>query len=82
VRRGNDTRSADCGQCAEQTPCALLDRRTLNDRIIAANTCRGEGMFVCALRKRFARAGVVVGFEEHDLIEELASEATAKSDPQ
>jgi len=48
-------------------PCARLDRRTLNEDVVAASTCPGQGLLVCALRRRLARAGVVVPFEEHAL---------------
>ena len=50
-------------------PLAALDRRTLNEDVVAANTRPGEGMFVCALRRELA--DVDVPFEEHDLLDEL-----------
>lgn len=52
-------------------PLAQLDRRTLNDDVIAAHVHPGEGMFVCALRRRIQEAGMSVPFEEHDLLREL-----------
>jgi predicted secreted protein len=52
-------------------PLARLDRRTLNQDVIAAHVRPGEGMFVCALRRRLQEAGLSVPFEEHDLLREL-----------
>jgi hypothetical protein len=50
-------------------PLAALDRRTLNEDVVAANARPGEGMFVCALRRELA--DVDLPFEEHDLLHEL-----------
>jgi predicted secreted protein len=50
-------------------PLAALDRRTLNEDVVAAHTRPGEGMFVCALRRELA--DVDLPFEEHDLLDEL-----------
>lgn len=50
-------------------PLAALDRRTLNEDVVAANTRPGEGMFVCALRRELADSDIP--FEEHDLLDEL-----------
>lgn len=52
-------------------PAAALDRRTLNRDIVAANVRPGEGMFIRALRRRLARAGLEVPLREHDLLAEL-----------
>jgi len=52
-------------------PMARLDRRTLNEDVVAAHTRPGQGMFVCALRRRFDDVGYAVPFEEHDLLREL-----------
>jgi predicted secreted protein len=52
-------------------PAAGLDRRTLNEDIIAANVRPGEGMFIAALRRRLARAGINVPVRAHDLLAEL-----------
>jgi predicted secreted protein len=52
-------------------PVARLDRRALNEDIIAANVRPGEGLFVRALRRRLARAGVGIPMAEHDLLAEL-----------
>jgi uncharacterized protein YbbK (DUF523 family) len=52
-------------------PAARLDRRTLNEDIVAGNVRPGEGLFICALRQHLARAGVRVRLEEHDLLAEL-----------
>jgi predicted secreted protein len=52
-------------------PAARLDRRTLNEGIIAANICPGEGLFIHALRQRLARAGADIPLQEHDLLAEL-----------
>jgi predicted secreted protein len=49
-------------------PLAALDRRTLNEDVVAAHVRPGEGLFVCALRRELAGA---VPFEEHDLLGEL-----------
>lgn len=52
-------------------PVARLDRRTLNEEIIAANVRPGEGLFIRALRRELARAGVSIPLQEHDLLAEL-----------
>ena len=52
-------------------PAARLDRRTLNENIVAGNVRPGEGLFICALRRHLARAGACVPLEEHDLLAEL-----------
>lgn len=52
-------------------PRAQLDRRFLNEDVVAANVRPGQGMFVCALRRRLQEAGLEVPFEEHDLLREL-----------
>jgi predicted secreted protein len=58
---------------------AREDLRTLSaarvtERVVAANTTAGEGMFVAALRRRLARRGIEVPFREHDLLAELRVE--------
>jgi predicted secreted protein len=52
-------------------PLAQLDRRALNQDVIAANVVAGEGLYVCALRRRFEEAGISMPFAEHDLLREL-----------
>ena len=52
-------------------PLARLDRATVNADVVAAHTEPGEGLFVCALRRRLDRAGAGVAFDEHDLTREL-----------
>jgi hypothetical protein len=52
-------------------PAARLDRRTLNNDIVAANTRHGEGLFIHALRQHLARAGADIPLIEHDLLSEL-----------
>ena len=52
-------------------PAARLDRRVLNEDIIAANVRPGEGMFIRAVRQRLARAGASIPLTEHDLLAEL-----------
>jgi hypothetical protein len=52
-------------------PAARLDRRTLNNDIVAANTRPGEGLFIHALRQHLARAGADIPLIEHDLLSEL-----------
>ena len=52
-------------------PAARLDRRTLNNDIVAANTRPGEGLFIHALCKHLARAGADIPLIEHDLLSEL-----------
>lgn len=47
-------------------PLAQLDRRTLVEDVVADNVRPGEGLFVRALRRRFAHVGVNVAFEERD----------------
>lgn len=57
-------------------PLAALDRRTLNEDVVAAHTRPGQGMFVCALRRELS--GVDVPFEEHDLLRELGVSAGSR----
>lgn len=45
-------------------PLAQLDRRTLVEDVVAAHVRPGEGLFVRALRRRFAETGVEAPFEE------------------
>ncbi len=52
-------------------PAARLDRRTLNEDIIAANIRPGKGLFIRALDRRLARAGASIPMTEHDLLAEL-----------
>lgn len=52
-------------------PAARLDRRALNEDIIAANVRPGEGLFIRAIRRRLARAGAGIPLAEHDLLAEL-----------
>jgi predicted secreted protein len=52
-------------------PATRLDRRTLNEGIVAANICPGEGLFIHALRQRLTRAGADIPMQEHDLLAEL-----------
>jgi hypothetical protein len=52
-------------------PAARLDRRTLNQDIIAANVGPGEGLFIRAIRRRLSRAGGGIPMYEHDLLAEL-----------
>ena len=44
---------------------------------MAAHVQPGEGMFVCALRRRLDEAGLAVPFGEHDLLQELGVRARA-----
>lgn len=69
VRTTLDLRGAT--DVLSRCPLAQLDRRTLNEDVVAAQVHPGEGMFVCALRRRFQEAGLSVPFEEHDLLREL-----------
>jgi hypothetical protein len=52
-------------------PAARLDRRTLNEDIIAASVCPGEGLFIQALRQRLAASGASIPMQDHDLLAEL-----------
>lgn len=61
-------------------PAAALDRRTLNEDIIAAHIRAGEGLFVRALRQRLSRGGAGIPMEEHDLLAELGI-ASARHQP-
>lgn len=47
-------------------PLARLDRATVNRDVVAAHTVPGQGMFVCALRRRLDRAGAAIPFDEYD----------------
>lgn len=55
-------------------PLARLDRRTVNEDVVAAHSRPGEGMFTCALRQQLEQVGVSVPFYEHDLLQELGTE--------
>jgi predicted secreted protein len=52
-------------------PATRLDRTTLNEDVIAANVCPGEGLFTGQLRQRLAGGGVSVPMRDHDLLAEL-----------
>ena len=52
-------------------PAARLDRRTLNEDIIAASVGPGEGLFIQALRQKLADRGASIPMQEHDLLTEL-----------
>ena len=53
-------------------PLATLDRRFVNDVVIAGSVVPGEGLFVQALRERLRRRGLAVRFQAHSLVAELA----------
>lgn len=55
-------------------PLARLDRRTVNEDVVAAHSRPGEGLFTCALRQRLEQVGSSVPFYEHDLLQELRTE--------
>jgi uncharacterized protein YbbK (DUF523 family) len=74
--------SPSCGACTTldlpgaltaltNCPAARLDRRTLNQDIIAANICPGEGLFIRAVRRSLSRVGASIPLLEHDLLAEL-----------
>ena len=58
-------------------PLAALDRRVVNEDVVAAHVRPGEGMFVCALRRELRD----VPFEEHDLLDELGVSRPAAPAP-
>jgi hypothetical protein len=62
-------------------PAARLDRRTLNQDIIAPNVHPGEGLFIHALRQQLARAGAHVPTDEHDLLAELGIRPSPQRHP-
>jgi predicted secreted protein len=62
-------------------PAARLDRRTLNEDIIAPNVHPAEGLFIHALRQQLARAGAHVPMDEHDLLAELGIRPPPQRDP-
>jgi len=61
-------------------PAARLDRRTLNEDIIAPNVHPGEGLFIHALRQQLARAGAHVPMDEHELLAELGIRPSTQRD--
>ena len=61
-------------------PAAGLDRRTLNEDIIAPNVHPGEGLFIHALRQQLARAGAHVPMDEHELLAELGIRPSTQRD--
>lgn len=46
-------------------PLARLDRRTLVEDVVADHVRSGEGLFMSALHRQFAKAGLDVRFTEH-----------------
>ena len=62
-------------------PAARLDRRTLNEGIIAAHVRPGEGLFIHALRQRLAHAGAGIPLHEHDLLAELGIQPRRQAPP-
>lgn len=46
-------------------PLARLDRRTLVEDVVADHVQPGEGLFMSALRRQFAKAGLDIRFSEH-----------------
>ena len=61
-------------------PAARLDRRILNEDIIAPNVHPGEGLFIHALRQQLARAGAHVPMDEHELLAELGIRPSTQRD--
>lgn len=58
---------------ADRLRAQLADARggPLNEDIIAASVCPGEGLFIEALRRRLAASGASVPMRDHDLLAEL-----------
>jgi uncharacterized protein YbbK (DUF523 family) len=52
-------------------PLALIDRATMNERMVVACRGAGEGLFIRTLRRRLARRHIDVPFVEYDLIAEM-----------
>lgn len=52
------------GRCYWRTPLRL-DRRTLVEDVVAEHVRSGEGLFMSALHRQFAKAGLDVRFTEH-----------------
>jgi hypothetical protein len=52
-------------------PLALIDRATMNERMVVACRAAGEGLFIRTLRRRLARRHIEVPFVEYDLIAEM-----------
>ena len=74
--------SPSCGVCTtldvraavdvlSRCPLADLDRRVVNEDVVAAHVVPGEGMFTAALRRRLGN----LPFDEHDLLHELGAGA-------
>jgi len=58
-------------------PLATLDRRFMNDVVVAGSLAPGHGLFMQALRRRLRRRGLAVPFQAHSLIAELEAESAA-----
>ena len=52
-------------------PLARLDRRVMNDEVVAACLSEGEGLYMAALRRELRRKHLSVRWYEHELLSEI-----------
>lgn len=57
-------------------PLARLDRRVMNEEVVAANLSEGEGLFVAAIQRRLRRKHLPIRWYEHDLLSEIKGQPT------
>ena len=55
-------------------PLARLDRRVMNEEVVAACLSEGKGLFVAALQRELRRKRLSVRWYEHDLLSEIRGE--------
>lgn len=58
-------------RAAMSCPLARLDRRYMNEDVVAASVVSGRGLFVTELQRQLSRSGIIVPWREHDLIREM-----------
>ncbi len=55
-------------------PLASLDRRVMNEEVVAACLNEGEGLFVAAIQRELRRKHLSIRWYEHDLLSEIREE--------
>ena len=51
-------------------PLARLDRRVMNEEVVAGCLSKGEGLFIAALQRQLRRRHLTIRWYEHDLLSE------------
>jgi uncharacterized protein YbbK (DUF523 family) len=52
-------------------PLATLDRRVMNEEVVAACLSEGDGLFVAAMQRELRRRHLSIRWYEHDLLSEI-----------